>query len=67
MFPKSKLSVIHCILPNLPRRVNVAEIVANANEPSIQESKDFIEALTCRKCRRNIVSNASIVAYCEIF
>ena len=38
------------------RRVNVAEIVANANEPSIQESKDFIDALTCRKCRRNIVS-----------
>jgi len=47
------------------RRVNVAEIVANANEPSAQESKDFIDALTCRKCRRNI--SGAVVLPCGCF
>ncbi|XP_067946848.1 baculoviral IAP repeat-containing protein 7-B-like [Watersipora subatra] len=47
------------------RRINVVELITNPNDPSEQEAKYLVDALRCKKCRKNI--SGAVVLPCGCY
>ncbi|XP_067946835.1 putative inhibitor of apoptosis [Watersipora subatra] len=47
------------------RRINVVELITNPNDPSEQECKDLVDALRCKKCRKNM--SGAVVLPCGCY
>ncbi|XP_067946297.1 death-associated inhibitor of apoptosis 2-like [Watersipora subatra] len=47
------------------RRINVVELITNPNDPSEQDCKDLVDALRCKKCRKNM--SGAVVLPCRCY
>ncbi|XP_067946846.1 baculoviral IAP repeat-containing protein 7-B-like [Watersipora subatra] len=47
------------------RRINVVELITNPNDPSEQDCKDLVDALRCKKCRKNM--SGAVVLPCGCY
>ncbi|XP_067946852.1 baculoviral IAP repeat-containing protein 7-B-like isoform X2 [Watersipora subatra] len=48
-----------------PGRINVVELITNPNDLSEQECKDLVDALRCKKCRKNM--SGAVVLPCGCY